>query len=117
MRIGTTFFILLLAGAPLAGTQITSLWTGGTGDWTNPAQWAPAGVPNNGANTYLVTVNSGAVDVANILTQNIYLDGITVGPQSTVHVNDQGLVLGSPTSACGDAHQLRDRQSHQCRQT
>ncbi len=32
-------------------------------------------------------------------TQNIFLDGITVGPQSTVHVNDQGLVLGSPTSA------------------
>ena len=98
MRIGTTLFSLLLAGAPLAGTQITSLWTGGTGDWTNPAQWAPAGVPNNGVNTYLVTVNSGAVDVANILTQNIYLDAITVGPLSTVHVNDQGLVLGSPTS-------------------
>ena len=115
MRIGTTLFILLLAGAPLAGSQITSFWTGGTGDWTNPAQWSPAGVPNNGANTYLVTVNSGAVDVANILTQNIFLDGITVGPQSTVHVNDQGLVLGSPASACGAAHQRRDRQSHQCR--
>jgi hypothetical protein len=95
----TTLFILLLAGAPLAGSEITSFWIGGIGDWTDPAQWSPAGVPNSGASTYLVTVNSGAVDVANIFTQNIYLDGITVGSQSTVHVNDQGLVLGSPASA------------------
>ena len=78
MRIGTTFFILLLAGVPLAGDQISSLWIGGTGDWTNPAQWSPAGVPNNGNDTYLATVNSGGPDFANILTQNIYLDGIAV---------------------------------------
>ncbi len=98
MRFGTSFLLLLLIGTPLAGSGITSLWIGGSGDWTDPAQWSPAGVPNNGASTYLVTVNSGAVDVANIFSQNIYLDGLTVGSQSTIHVNDQGLVLGSPTS-------------------
>ncbi len=99
MRIGTTFVILLLIRAPLAGTSIASFWTGGTGDWTNPAQWLPAGVPNNGANSYIAAINSGGVDVANIFTQNIFVNGVTVGAQSTIHANDQGLVLGSPTSA------------------
>ncbi len=98
MWMRTTFFIVLIAAAPLDGSQITSSWIGGTGDWTDPAQWSLAGVPNNGANTYLVNVNSGGADVANILTQNIYIDGITVGPKSTVHANDQGLVLGTPVS-------------------
>ncbi len=90
---------LLGLGVPLLGDQIQATWNGGTGDWVDPTQWTPNAVPNNGSNTYLVTVNSGKPDVVNILTQNIYLDGITVGSQSTVHVNDQGLQLGSPISA------------------
>ncbi|HEX3746690.1 MAG TPA: PEP-CTERM sorting domain-containing protein [Bryobacteraceae bacterium] len=98
MRIKTTFLIFLLVAAPLPAGTITSFWIGGTGDWTNPAQWSPAGVPNNGAQTFLASINSGGVDVANILTQNIFLNGITIGPQGTVHANDQGLVLGSPAS-------------------
>jgi len=99
MRVTTAFLLFLLVTPPLQSGQITSLWVGGTGDWTNPAQWSPMGVPNNGANSFLATINSGSMDVANIFAQNIFLDAISIGAQATVHVNDQGLVLGSATSA------------------
>jgi|GEM_PF-6574119 len=37
---------LFPAGAPKAET-IPSTWNGGTGDWSMPEKWTPAGVPSN----------------------------------------------------------------------
>ncbi|MGD0365397.1 MAG: hypothetical protein ABSC93_31325, partial [Bryobacteraceae bacterium] len=42
-------------------------WAGGGGDWGTATNWTPNGVPNNGANTYNVTINSGGQD-------SVYLD-------------------------------------------
>ena len=91
--------MLLPAAPPLAASQITSLWNGGTGDWTDPLQWTPNGIPNNGADSYLVTINSGGIDTVNLFRQTVFLDGFTAGLQATVNVNDQGLELGNASSS------------------
>ncbi len=65
-----TLFALVLASFLLlhpfsSADTINSLWTGG-GDglnWSDDANWSPAVVPNNAADTYDVTINSTTVNV------------------------------------------------------
>jgi len=43
------------------GGVIDSNWVGGEwGDWETPSNWSPAIVPENGANTFNVTIDAGA---------------------------------------------------------
>jgi fibronectin-binding autotransporter adhesin len=91
--------ILSLFTWHIQADPIPVIWNGGSGDWVDATQWTPSVVPNNGASTYSVTINSGKLDVVNLFTQNIFLDSVVVGPQATVNVNDQGLQLGNPLSA------------------
>jgi hypothetical protein len=43
----------------LAGTTSVT-WNGGTGSWSNPADWTPNDVPqNSGPNLYNAAINSG----------------------------------------------------------
>jgi hypothetical protein len=48
-------------GLPAGAALISSTWDGSSGNWSNPAKWSPAGVPNNGngGNTFNVTINGG----------------------------------------------------------
>lgn len=88
---------------PVRASEIMSTWLGGTGNWTDPTQWSPSVVPDNGfppsgGDTYFATINSGGTDVVNLLNRTIFLDGLAVGSQATVNANDQGIQLGNAAS-------------------
>lgn len=96
-----TLILAILWAAPRAlnADAIQVVWNGGTGDWVDPTQWSTGVVPNNGGSKYAVSINSGKPDLVNLLTQNILVDSASVGSQSAIHVNDQGLQLGNPLSS------------------
>lgn len=71
MKIKGWFAVLsvLTAGLTIThvrGAVVMSDWTGGAGDqlWNTAGNWSPAQVPNNGIDTFDVTVNGASPDVA-----------------------------------------------------
>src|SRR5229473_413339 len=73
-----------LMALPLPADQIGLSWNGGTGNWSNPANWTPNDVPNNGADTYSVLIASGALDVVNLdITARV--DALTLGSMTTLN--------------------------------
>lgn len=82
----------LVAGVSAKADVITSTWGGGTGDWSNGANWSPGTqYPNNGngGNNYQVVANGGT----STLTEDIVVDqadfsGHTMnGPHSLTALN------------------------------
>ena len=67
--VGLLVLTVTLVGGAIsarAGT-INSVWNGGTGNWSAPADWTPTGVPNNGGgNVYNVTIDSGGTDLVSL---------------------------------------------------
>ena len=52
-----------------AQTVVNDSWLGGTGNWSNPANWSAGVVPNNssdGSTVYNVTIDSGGTDLADM---------------------------------------------------
>ncbi len=87
-----------------ATTSVT--WTGGTGSWSNPADWTPNTVPqNSGSNLYNATISSGAVtlDISPTIQQfnltNGSLTGTTTTLTTTGLVTWSGGQLGSSGSS------------------
>jgi hypothetical protein len=76
-RITLLLLFLLLAAGPAGANQIAITWNGGTGNWSNAAQWTPAVVPNNaGGTTYSVTIDGTSavtMDVLNATVDNLIL--------------------------------------------
>jgi len=75
------WLLLVLFATPLNG-QTNSSWNGGTGNWSNSANWTPFAVPNNDATTtYNVAVgapNSAvSMDVLNVTINNLNLASST----------------------------------------
>lgn len=69
--------LALVPGAVRAASQ-TSTFVNGTGLWSNPASWSPAGVPNNSGTTYNVVFN-GADGVDTLkLDENITINQYTM---------------------------------------
>lgn len=114
---------LLLAVPALNASPITSTWSGGAGNWSDPASWAaPSGVPLDG---YQVLINNtsplsiATVDVATpvlnnvgvasqaslVLAANLSAGEITsfgridVGGSATMNVSQGGFVQDTPTAA------------------
>ncbi len=56
---------------------VNSIWNGGTGNWSLATDWTPNGAPNNGANTYNVTIGTGN-DLVN-LDINATINSLTLG--------------------------------------
>jgi hypothetical protein len=52
-----------MAAGNLFAAQINSNWVGGHGDWNVASNWSPAIVPDNGADTYAVTID-GSIETA-----------------------------------------------------
>jgi hypothetical protein len=59
---------------------INSTWNGGTGNWNTGTSWTPAGVPNNGGNTFNVTIGTGVDTVSLNLSPTI--TSLTLGTSS-----------------------------------
>lgn len=82
------FLILLfvIQGARAYG-QVVASWNGGTGNWSDPTNWSPAGVPgNSGGTTYSVTISAPGSDV----TMDVLNDGIlnlSLGAADSLGIN------------------------------
>jgi fibronectin-binding autotransporter adhesin len=82
-RAGRGRFIVMATIAALASPRIAAaaadfspVWNGGTGNWNDAAQWTPAFVPNNGAQTFDATVSAGTATLAgNVTIQKLTLNG------------------------------------------
>jgi len=56
-----TAILLVFSACELQAAAINSNWIGGSrGDWETASNWNPAIVPENGADTFYVTINGGA---------------------------------------------------------
>src|SRR3981189_1441618 len=93
-------FLLGLYVMPL-NAQTDSSWNGGTGNWSNSANWTPSSVPNNGGGTtYNVAVaalNSAvSLDVSTVTINNVSLAAST--SLTTNLGNSRSLVAGTSTN-------------------
>jgi hypothetical protein len=61
--------------------MVNDNWLGGTGNWSNPANWSAGVVPNNsGSTVYNVIINSGGTDVVELADdENITIASLVVG--------------------------------------
>ena len=79
-----------------AAVQINSTWTGpAAGNWNVAANWSPLGVPNNGADTFVVRIDNN-IRQASSVTLNISaaISGLTIDPADTlIQPNDADLQL------------------------
>jgi hypothetical protein len=96
-----SFMVLLLLNQAASADAI--LWSGGSGNWSDPTHWNPNAVPDNGATRYQVTVNSGGADTVN-LDLSPKVDSLLVGASSgtntsTLSITGQTLTLGDATVA------------------
>src|SRR5437016_5844544 len=67
-----------------------SIWNGSTGNWSDPANWMPAGVPPAGADVLLINgLNPTArvtADISGIRLNSLIVDG-TNGGQTTLSLS------------------------------
>lgn len=57
--------------------QINSTWVGGWGDWGVASNWNPATVPNNGSNTFAVTIDGSTESVGVGLYNDFTINSLT----------------------------------------
>ncbi len=67
-------------GPAKSNTVENSVWNGGTGNWSTAADWTPSGAPNNGTNTYNVTIATGSDLVS--LNMSATINALTLGSGS-----------------------------------
>lgn len=90
LLIGAAALVSISAGAARAA-QILSTWDGDGGSalWSNPANWNPDGVPNNGANTHDVRIDDGdPADITVVLNQNAVIDRLTLSAGDRLQINN-----------------------------
>ena len=83
----------------LAGS-VSWITPAGPGSYADPTNWSGGVVPNNGADTFDVTVDV-AGSLVNINTISPTINSLTTGFTSSVSVTAQSLTLGSPASGAG----------------
>ncbi len=100
---GVSRFLIIavpaLFGNPfLRAAEITTTWTTGSQNWTSAANWSN-GVPNNGADTFLATVNAPNQELTVNVPVTITALTLTAGD---IRVQNQALtVLGQTTLGPG----------------
>ena len=72
-------WVLLLSSAVAAQGQTVSTWSGGTGDWLDPARWSPAGVPNSPTTDVVVDNAPGTASVVTLGRNDNVGTSATVG--------------------------------------
>lgn len=132
-----TAIVLVFTALNLQGAQIPVSWDGGGNynDWDNANNWEPNIVPNNGTDTYVVTINAGTGEVGVGLRQRSTIDqldcygevGLVMGPHDwqnepikLILVNPSGLtnhgyleieeleISGNVTNTAGAELYLKD---------
>ncbi len=83
------------------GSLITSTWTGGSGNWSDPLEWNPSIVPNNGNNgsTFDVVFGSGSLTqdiTAGVTIQQLQMSGGTLTLSNPLTLN-AGLLFSGGT--------------------
>src|ERR1700690_1157317 len=91
VRVLAAFLVLLAASVSLAATPTTqtSTWTdgGGNSNWATAANWAPSGIPKNGANGISdYTVVIGAPSPTNIIKFVTTIDSLILNSSGTLNV-------------------------------
>ena len=71
MKQSILFFILLVIFNYTTAAQTTYTWNGGSGNWSEPTNWTPAGVP--GAVDSAIIVTTGTIT----LTTDITISGLS----------------------------------------
>ncbi|MEA2733729.1 MAG: subtilase-type serine protease, partial [Humisphaera sp.] len=76
-----------------AAADFSSVWNGGIGSWNDPAQWTPALVPNNGAQTFDASISAGTANLASsVLLEKLNVTGGVIASPSatpfTITAND-----------------------------
>ena len=89
--------VLLFAVHPIHAAVVNSTWTDTSADglWNTGANWSPSGTPNNGANTYNVTINptglpSGATISSTIVISSLSILGSTAGLTTNANLTVTG---------------------------
>jgi len=105
--------ILLLAlfvATPLCAAVVASSWTG-AGDassWSDASNWSPAVVPDNGADTYNVTIGGSAIVTVN---GTFAISSIAIGGSATVVIPETGELDLSANSTIDGLLRLNDGDS------
>ncbi|HMP07151.1 MAG TPA: hypothetical protein PJ982_12430, partial [Lacipirellulaceae bacterium] len=89
--------------APDAAAQIMKQWSAGQGQWGNPANWSPAGVPGLGNNVWVGSPGF-AEDETVFVNQPVAVNQLVVatgmGLQSSIHCCGED-VIGHPVTVTG----------------
>lgn len=91
---------ILLLSTPASHAQIARLWNTGDGDWSNPINWLPNGVPgtNDGA---VIGASAAAENDWVTLDQNDTVAGLTITDGMTLRTDGHRLIVQGETSLSG----------------
>ena len=85
---------------------IPSAWVGGSGNWSDASNWDPAVVPNNGADTYAVSIDDGDSGTASEVTANgnFTIDSLAIdsGDSLDIASGRNLVVVGGPLTNNGE---------------
>ncbi len=98
------FLASFLSQGEALAAVINSVWTGGAGNglWNSGMNWSPSGAPNNGTNTYNVTINSNGLPTGVTITTAITVSSLSLSGSNTALATNANLtVSGSSTVAGG----------------
>lgn len=83
-----------LAAPRAEAVQLNANWLGGAGLWNDAGQWSTPNFPDNGADTYAVTIDAASSVV--VLTNSVMIDSLTLDDDTSfLSVNNLMSVLGS----------------------
>jgi len=96
-----------VSGAFAGTTNVT--WTGGTGSWSNPADWTPNTVPqNSGPNLYNAAISTGDVtlDISPTIQQLNLSNGTLTGTSTTLTTSGLFTWSGGQLGSYGSSQTL-----------
>lgn len=79
-----------MLNSPVTAAQVASAWTAGAVNdvWADNANWDTAVFPNNGSDTYLVSIDSGAGGAVVSLDVNATIDTLFIGGNDELGINN-----------------------------
>ncbi len=92
--LGRTILSVLMTPTLVGGT--VSIWSGGAGDWTDPANWTDNAVPAAG-NTILIDDGNASASECFINVNNLIIGGATIDADDTLRIGNARIFRASGT--------------------